>query len=69
MLLPRMTTLSFLYLPLSPFVIFDSDYELISCPLCNSNTLWNILVVLVRNVEQERQLCLSYFWHYPLCYI
>ena len=80
MFLSRMTTLPFLLLPLSPFVIFDSDYSLISCPLCNSNTLWNILKVLGRNVEQDNtmcciqewQLCLSYFWHYlpiSLCYI
>ena len=39
MLLTRMTTLPFLLLPLSPFVIFDSDYALMSCPLCNSNIL------------------------------
>ena len=44
----RMTTLPFLLLPLSPFVIFDSDYALILCPLCNSNTLWNISMVLDR---------------------
>ena len=67
-----MATLPFLFLPLSPFVIFNSDYALISCPLCNSNTLWNILMVLGRNVEQDKmtrcvqesQLCLSFFWHY-----
>ena len=29
----RMTTLSFFLLVLSPFVIFDSDNPLISCPL------------------------------------
>ena len=39
----RMTTLPFLLLALSPFVIFDSDYALISCQLCKWNTLWNIL--------------------------
>ena len=32
----RMTTLPFLLLALSPF---DSDYALISCPLCKSNKL------------------------------
>ena len=32
----RMTTLPFLLLELSPFVIFDSDYALILCPLCKS---------------------------------
>ena len=50
----------------------------ISCPLCNLNILWNISMVLGRNVEQdemtcnlqERQLCLSYFWRYlPLLYL
>ena len=30
----RMTTLTFLLFALSPFVIFDSDNPLISCPLC-----------------------------------
>ena len=47
----------FLILPLSPFVIFDSDYTLILCPFCNSNTLWNILMVLGRNVEQDEMTC------------
>ena len=35
----RMTTLPFLLLALSPFVIFDSDNPLILCPLCKSKTL------------------------------
>ena len=35
----RMTTLVLLLLALSLFVIFDSDYALIVCPLCKSNTL------------------------------
>ena len=46
----RMTILPFLLLVLSPFVIFDSDYALILCPLCKSNTLWNIFMILGRNV-------------------
>ena len=29
----------------------------ISCPLCNSNTLWSILMVLGRNVEQDQTTC------------
>ena len=45
----------------------------ISCPLCNSNTLWNISMVLSGNAEQDHvtcpiqewQLCLSYFRRYP----
>ena len=50
----------------------------ISCPLCNSNTLWNISMVLGRNVEQDQticlvqewQFCLSYLWCYlPLLYL
>ena len=46
----RMTTLAFLLLELSPFVLF---LKLISCLFFNSNTLWNILMVHVfgRNVE------------------
>ena len=55
----RMTTQPFLFLPLPPFVIFDSDYALISCPLCKSNTLWNILMILNRNVEQDKTMCPS----------
>ena len=74
----RMTTLSFLLLALSPFVIFDSDNTLVSCPLCKSKTLWNIFMILGRNEEQdqttcrvqERQLFLSFFWRYvPLLYL
>ena len=49
----RMTTLPFLLLALSPFVMSDSDYPLISCPLCKSKTLWNIFMILGRNVEQD----------------
>ena len=45
--------------------------NLISCPLCNTNTL-QILMIFGKNVEQdemrcceqERQLWLSYFWSY-----
>ena len=47
----RMTTLPFLLLALSPIVIFDSDNPLISCPLCKSKTLWNIFMILGRNVQ------------------
>ena len=50
----RMTTLPFL---LSPFVIFDRDYPLILCPLCKSKTLWNIFMILGRNVEQDQTTC------------
>ena len=51
----RMITLLFLLLALSPFVIFDSDNPLISCPLCKS--FWNIFMILGRNVEQEQTTC------------
>ena len=47
----RMTTLPFSVFALSPFVIFDNDYALISCPLCKSNILWNIFMSLGRNGE------------------
>ena len=53
----RMTTLPFLHLTLSPFVIFDSDFALILCLLCRSNTLWNIFMILGRNVEQDKTSC------------
>ena len=50
MLRTRMTTLAFFFLELSSFLLF---LKLILCPLCNSNTLWNILMVFGRNVEQD----------------
>ena len=49
MLCTRMTTVPFLLLALSTFVIFDSDYALRS----KSNTLQNILMILGRNAEQD----------------
>ena len=49
----RLTALPFLLLGLSPFVIFDSDYALISCLLCKSNTMWYIFMILGRNEEQD----------------
>ena len=51
MLHTRMTTLPFLLLVLSPFVMSDSDYPLILCPLCKSKTLWNIFMIFGGNVE------------------
>ena len=62
MLRTRLTTLPFVLLVLSPFVIFDSDYLLILCPLCKSKTLCNIFMILGRNVEQDQMF--SYFWSY-----
>ena len=52
-----MTTLVFLLLALPPFVMSDSDYPLISCLLCKSKTLWNIVIILGRNVEQDQMKC------------
>ena len=52
----RITTLPFLLLPLSPFVIFDNDNALILWWLCKSNTLWNILI-LGSNIEQDETTC------------
>ena len=57
MLRTKMTTLPFFLLGLSPFVIFDSDNPLISCPLCKSKTLSNIFMILCRNVEQDQTMC------------
>ena len=53
----RMTTLPFLLLVLSPFVMSDSDYPLILCLLCKSKTLWNIFMIPGRNVEQDQTTC------------
>ena len=49
MLCTRMTTLAFLLWIYLPFFCLN----LISGPLCNSNTLRNILMILGRNVEQD----------------
>ena len=49
--------LPFLLLALSPFIIFDSDYALVLCLLCKSNTLWNILMILGSNEEQDQMTC------------
>ena len=57
MLHTRMITPPFLLLALSPFVIFDSDYPLILCPPCKSKTLWNIFMILGRNVKQDQTTC------------
>ena len=56
----RMTTLHFLLLALSPFVMSDSDDPLISCLLSKSKTLWNIFMILSRNVEQGQMKILSF---------
>ena len=51
-----LTTLPFLLLALSPFVIFDSDYALILCSLSKLKTLCNILMILGTN-EQDKTTC------------
>ena len=38
-------------------VIFDSDSPLILCLLCKSKTLWNIFMILGRNIEQDQTMC------------
>ena len=53
----RMTTLPFLLLALFLFVMSLRDYLLISCPLCKSKTLWDIFMILGRNVEQDQATC------------
>ena len=53
----RMTTLPFLLLAISPFVTFDSDYPLILYRLCKSKILWNIFMILGKNVEQDQTAC------------
>ena len=68
----RMTTLPFLLLALSLFVIFGSDYALISYLLCKSSTLWNILMILGNNEERPdgishtrmTTLAFFYFWSF-----
>ena len=37
-------------------------WKKILCPLCNSNTLWNISMVLGRNVEQDQTTCRIQEW-------
>ena len=58
MLRTRMTMLPFLLLALSPFVMSNNDYPLISCLLCKSKTVWNIFMILGRNVGQDQRTCL-----------
>ena len=72
----RMTTLLFLLSALSPFVISDSTCALILCRRYKSNTFWNILMLLGRNVVQDnilrtRMRTLAFFLlsYLPLYYI
>ena len=57
MLRTKMITLASLLLELSTFLCLS----LISCRLCKSSTLWIILILLMRNVEQaEKACCIAY---------
>ena len=49
----RMRTLAVLLLELFPFVLFEVDFM----SALYSNTFWNILMVLGRNVEQDKTTC------------
>ena len=44
----------FLLLELSPLLVFEFDFL---SRLCNTNTLWNILMMLGTNVEQDEMTC------------
>ena len=44
----------FLLLELSPLLVFEFDFLSL---LYNMNTLWNILMMLGTNVEQEEMMC------------
>ena len=46
-----LTILALLLLKLSPLLVLDC------VSLCNTNTRWNILTILGRNVEQEELTC------------
>ena len=50
----RMTTSAFLLLELSPLLVFEFDFLSV---LCNTNTLWNILMMLDTNVEEDEMSC------------
>ena len=41
-------------LELSPLLVFEFDFLSL---LCNMNTLWNILMMLGTNVEQDDMTC------------
>ena len=43
-----------LLLELSPLLAFEFDFLSL---LCNMNTLWNILMMLGTNVEQDEMMC------------
>ena len=49
----RMTTLAFILSELFPLMVSDA----ISCPLCNLNTLWYIIMTLYTYGEQVLGMC------------
>ena len=49
----KMITLAFYLLESSPFLCSN----LISCLLCNMNTLRNTLIIVSKNVEQDEMTC------------
>ena len=49
----RMTS-SFSLLELSPLLMFEFDFLSL---LCNTNTLWDILMMLGTNVDQDEMAC------------
>ena len=49
-----MTSMFFKFFEVTPFVLF---LKLISCPLCYSDILRNILIVFGSNVEQDKTTC------------
>ena len=57
MLRTKMTTLPLILRGYLSFVKFDRDCALIFCQLCKSNALWNILIILGRNLEQDYMTC------------
>ena len=50
----------------SYFLLIVSDK--ISCPLCNLNTLWNIIMILHSYVEQVMTMCCVQEWQLLLAY-
>ena len=40
-----------------PPLLYLTDQPLVSCLLCKSKTLWNIFMILGRNVEQDHTMC------------
>ena len=52
------------FLSYIPLIVSDA----ISCPLCNLNTLWNIIMILHSYVEQVMTMCRMQEWQLKLSY-